>query len=385
MTKITSITQPLGEDAADHKDDPHYLEKLETDEASKLKQSITKVFKDLEFTEADAEAAPLGRTMNKWLETSRCCMLAAASGAGKTCLINALSRELAEEGFRIAYMHADEKARGIARDFQDSLEHPNITYYKVSMERGAADRVMAMFWQVDELAKNYDSPEELRGAMNWPDMIVLDTADQFFDPDSANRQEIMDTIDLFCRVAVHTDSLVLLLHHFNKDNKDLSVAKEKHGGKRNVKNQVDGLFYLTHEYVEDRIVTELEVKKYRGELNEGEKLYRYDLNLHTLELKTELIPDEQRNAREYAKVQSQRPTVEAIQKALELGPLSIDEALKFVSKAKTSNPAVMGQVAARRLLKSADYLGKPGYWAIEPTGIRNGQRVKPLPELSPTT
>ena len=70
------------EDAADHKDDPEYLLGLETDQTLALKSSIRKVFDDLEFTRGRGSGAdrPL---LNKWLETSRCCMLAAFSGEVK--------------------------------------------------------------------------------------------------------------------------------------------------------------------------------------------------------------------------------------------------------------------------------------------------------------
>ena len=151
-------------------------------------------------------------------------------------LANCIAREMEEDGLKVVVCQADEGVAGIKRDFHDSEHHPGISYFKASMMPDWPERVWQLLTTVEEAAQHGANAEQLRDVFDLPDVWIFDTLDKFFDPNDASRKRIIEPMQQLSRFAGYTDSAIILLHHPNKDGPDLQKAKDKHGGKRNVKN-----------------------------------------------------------------------------------------------------------------------------------------------------
>lgn len=327
---------------------------------------------ELVFTKEDAEAAPEGRDLYRgMIHSTLVTCFSAESGGCKSLLGNCVAREMEENGLKVVICQADEGIAGLRRDFYDSEHHPGISYFKASMMSDGPARVWDLLSTVEEAAQHGATAEQLRDVFDLPDVWIFDTLDKFFDPDDASRKRIIEPMQKLSRFAGYTDSAIVLLHHHNKDGPDLQKAKDKHGGKRNVKNQLDALFYLEHEHSENVARVTVIVQKYRGTVKPGEHLYEFAIDLATLDMKVSVPVDSARDARIRAQKESDKPTVDAIKHWLDIAGYKKTDLLEQLTVSKAKNPAVYGTNKARKVLEDPLYLNQPHHWACTKTGEKN--------------
>lgn len=333
---------------------------------------VGEIRQELVFTKEDAEAAPEGRDLYRgMIHSTLVTCFSAESGGCKSLLGNCVAREMEENGLKVVICQADEGIAGLRRDFYDSEHHPVISYFKASMMSDGPARVWDLLSTVEEAAQHGATAEQLRDVFDLPDVWIFDTLDKFFDPDDASRKRIIEPMQKLSRFAGYTDSAIVLLHHHNKDGPDLQKAKDKHGGKRNVKNQLDALFYLEHEHSENVARVTVIVQKYRGTVKPGEHLYEFAIDLATLDMKVSVPVDSARDARIRAQKESDKPTVDAIKHWLDIAAYKKTDLLEQLSVSKAKNPAVYGTNKARKVLEDALYLNQPHHWACTKTGEKN--------------
>ncbi len=333
---------------------------------------VGEIRQELVFTKEDAEAAPEGRDLYRgMIQSTLVTCFSAESGGCKSLLGNCIAREMEENGLKVVICQADEGIAGIKRDFTDSENHPGISYFKASMMPNGPERVWELLSIVEEAAQHGATAEELRDVFDLPDAWIFDTLDKFFDPDDPSRKRIIEPMQKLSRFAGYTDSAIILLHHHNKDGPDLQKAKDKHGGKRNVKNQLDALFYLEHEHSDNVARVTVIVQKYRGAVKPGEHLYEFAINLSTLEMTVSVPVDAARDARIRAQKESDKPTVDAIKHWLDIAGYKKTDLLDQLSVSKTKNPNVYGRNKAGKVLEDPLYLNQPHHWASTKTGEKN--------------
>lgn len=390
MTKITSITQALGEDAADHKDDPDYLSNCIDDDTEKVVQQWEQFGTATLFHEDHAkEAEGAFQIVPKMIMTSKVVKMLGKPNDGKTVRAISWGLEYAKSGGTVRFLQADEGHELTARHWRQAANYPT---YKIQhldiIENGVREfwkhtrRVVALF----QKAGDKTARESLRRRMELDGALVIMDYDACF-TDLNNQQEVQEHGDLLKKMAGFLNCAILILGHVNKHDKAVSATEFEmiYQGVADVEKKLDGMFMITAKQEGRELIQSFVCKKARfGGLRKGDQVCTYRTNLDTLDsTRTDYIDiDQEANLR--AIKEEDKPTVDAIMRLLETRDAIQSDVLNSVQKRREAEiethgeSKIYGGRRARQVLLKDIYRNTQGYWLEQRVPTANNTIVYSL-------
>ena len=374
MTQITSITQPVGEDAADHADDPDYLNNSIDDDSEKVVQQWEQFSTATLFHEDHAkEAEGAFQIVPKLIMTSKVVKMLGKPNDGKTVRAISWGLEYAKAGGTVRFLQADEGHELTARHWRQAAEYPTYQIQHLDIvEDGVREfwkhtrRVVRLF----QRASNKKVRESLRRRMGLDGALVIMDYDACF-TDLNNQHEVQEHGDLLKKMAGFCNSAILILGHVNKHDKAISATEFEmiYQGVADVEKKLDGMFMITAKQEGRELVQSFVCKKARfGGLRKGDQVCTYRTNLDTLEgARTDYIDIDHEASLRIIKEQD-KPTVNAFLRLLETKDAIQSELLDFVQKRREAEVSthgtsqIYGGRRARQVLLKDIYRNTQGYW-----------------------